>query len=665
MHRQSEKLDDFSPDDAQKMLHELQVHQIELEMQNDELRRTQLELEASRDQYADLYDFAPIGYLTNSEQGVILNANLTAASLLSTPKGSLIGKPFTRFIIKEDQDIYYLKCKRLFETGEEQTCELRIKGKDGVSFWVQINSLMTQDSEGQLLCRVTLSDITERVQAEISVKQQARKLARSNAFTTMLSEVSLHVGTSLNSRKIMEILGVELKKLGLDCVIATQDSDMQAMFIRYDSLDSKALTLSEKLLGLNLRDFPVPRAIWEPLAPGIFEREQPLFVSRLVESTAVMMPHIPLPLLERSLRLAGVSVEDSVAYLPLMARRQPIGILAVWGPSLVEKDIPILSVFARQIAITLENARLYNTERAKTYDLDGRVKELNCLYGISHLFETPDISLERILQGTVELLPPAWHYPQITCARIIYGKQEFRTTGFEETIWKQAAMINVSGEQVGAVEVYYREENSESDAGVFLKEKRSLIDEVTERLGDIIERMEMEGKLRQQARNDPLTGILNRRYFFELAEKELERAHRYEHPLSVIMFDIDHFKRVNDSYGHSVGDQALCMLTAECQTGLRENDLFARYGGEEFIILLPEADQKQADQMAERIRKRLSGTKSLKSGAKTIFLTASFGVASLNGKKLSLDNLIIRSDGALYAAKKAGRNRVVVWNPEI
>ncbi len=142
------------------------------------------------------------------------------------------------------------------------------------------------------------------------------------------------------------------------------------------------------------------------------------------------------------------------------------------------------------------------------------------------------------------------------------------------------------------------------------------------------------------------------------------RSRRYSRPLSVLIFDIDHFKQVNDTYGHTVGDQTLCRLTKVCRFGLRENDIFARYGGEEFIILLPESDLEQARQMVEHIRKRLAGTASLEVGPASVSLTVSFGVASLDGENLSLDELILRADSALYAAKEAGRNRVTLWRPE-
>ena len=180
---------------------------------------------------------------------------------------------------------------------------------------------------------------------------------------------------------------------------------------------------------------------------------------------------------------------------------------------------------------------------------------------------------------------------------------------------------------------------------------------------DVTERVSVEEKLRQQATTDPLTGIFNRRHFFNLAENELKRSKRYGHPLSVIIFDIDHFKRVNDTYGHTVGDQALCKLTNETQAGLREIDIFARYGGEEFIIMLPDTGLEQAHMMAERIRRRCAGTTPLEVGQATVSTTVSFGVASREDEDISLDDLILRADTALYSSKKAGRNRVTVWRP--
>ena len=155
-----------TPETIQQMLHELRVRQIELEMQNEELRRAQAKIEAGRARYVDLYDLAPVAYCTLSEQGLILEANLTATTLLGMARGALVEQPISRFILKEDQDIYYLHCKKLFETGEAQECELRLVKPDGTHLWAHLTSTATQAEDGAPVCRMVLSDITERKRAE-------------------------------------------------------------------------------------------------------------------------------------------------------------------------------------------------------------------------------------------------------------------------------------------------------------------------------------------------------------------------------------------------------------------------------------------------------------------------------------------------------------------
>ena len=134
--------------------------------------------------------------------------------------------------------------------------------------------------------------------------------------------------------------------------------------------------------------------------------------------------------------------------------------------------------------------------RKKTDDLEERVKELNCLYGMSNLVEKPDISLEDILQGTVDLIPPSWQYPEITCARAIVEGQELKTDNFKDTIWKQTNDIIVYGKSVGVLEVCCLEERLESDEGPFFKEERDLANAIAERLGKIIEHKRAEKALR-------------------------------------------------------------------------------------------------------------------------------------------------------------------------
>jgi PAS domain S-box-containing protein len=166
--------------DARHLIHELRVHQIELEIQNEELRRAQAELETSRARYVDLYDFAPVGYCTISGKSLILEANLTAATLLNVARGALVRQPITRFILKEDQNIYYFHRKALFETGEPQVCELRMMKKDGAFFWARLEAALAQDDSGAPVGRVVLSDVTDRKEAEEALRRseaEARQIA--------------------------------------------------------------------------------------------------------------------------------------------------------------------------------------------------------------------------------------------------------------------------------------------------------------------------------------------------------------------------------------------------------------------------------------------------------------------------------------------------------
>lgn len=160
------------------------------------------------------------------------------------------------------------------------------------------------------------------------------------------------------------------------------------------------------------------------------------------------------------------------------------------------------------------------------------------------------------------------------------------------------------------------------------------------------------------ASTDPLTGLLNRRRFLELAQAEQARAQRYGRPVAVLLVDLDHFKRVNDTHGHRMGDAVLRTAADVLTASRRTSDLAARFGGEELVLLLPETDLKGAVGLAERLRLALAGAQTGLDGI-DVRITASIGVAALRPGE-SLDSLLHRADQALYSAKRAGRDRVMV-----
>ena len=166
-----EDLKDLSPDETRRVLHELRVHQIELEMQNEELREAQAELDVSRARYFDLYDLAPVGYFTVSEQGLIQEANLTVCTLLGVVRGELVKRPISQFILKEDQDGYYRRRKQLIESGEPQACELRMVKHDGTAFWAHLDATAAKDPDGAFVSHIAMSDVTGRKKADDALNE--------------------------------------------------------------------------------------------------------------------------------------------------------------------------------------------------------------------------------------------------------------------------------------------------------------------------------------------------------------------------------------------------------------------------------------------------------------------------------------------------------------
>ena len=171
-----ESLASMSPTLVLKMLHELQVHQVELEMQNETLRQTQLQLVAMQARYFDLYDLAPISYCTVNELGIILEANLATAELLGETRNSLVGQRISRYISKDFQDTYYLCRKLLITTGERQNCELHMVKTDGTVFWVNAAITSVKVSNGDTMQRMVLTDITNAKVMALAMRESESRL---------------------------------------------------------------------------------------------------------------------------------------------------------------------------------------------------------------------------------------------------------------------------------------------------------------------------------------------------------------------------------------------------------------------------------------------------------------------------------------------------------
>jgi diguanylate cyclase (GGDEF)-like protein/PAS domain S-box-containing protein len=175
---------------------------------------------------------------------------------------------------------------------------------------------------------------------------------------------------------------------------------------------------------------------------------------------------------------------------------------------------------------------------------------------------------------------------------------------------------------------------------------------------DITKRKRLEKELEHQAHFDHLTGLANRRHFLDQARSELARIGRYGGELSLIMFDIDHFKRFNDTYGHDIGDLVLQKIAEISRRTMRKSDILGRIGGEEFVVLLPHTDKQRAMDAAERLRVAIAKGQVRPQSGPPLHFTASFGVITTRDKSKNIDELLIQVDAAMYQAKESGRNRV-------
>jgi len=270
------------------LLAELRIHQIELEMQNEELRRVQAELEASRSLFFDLYDLAPVGYLTTDNNGLILQANLRAATLFGMTRSALVGRNFLRSISAEGQDLYYLSRRMLFQTGEPQVCELRMKRSDQVPFWARLE--MTRALETcNPACRTVVIDVTERHQLEDALREANIQLGlekkaaedANHAKSHFLSAMSHEIRTPLN--------GV----IGMSSLLLQTELNAEQLSYARIVADS-----GEALLGLvnNILDF-------SKIEAGVVELDETAFdLERLIEDVLDLMS---FKAHEKSLELAS------------------------------------------------------------------------------------------------------------------------------------------------------------------------------------------------------------------------------------------------------------------------------------------------------------------------------------------------------------------------
>ncbi len=399
----------------------------------------------------------------------------------------------------------------------------------------------------------------------------------------------------------------------------------------------------------------------------------------------------------------GTTFVRSWLGVPLTVMGETIGVLSLDKAEphfFTEEHRHIAEALAIQAAIAIQNARLF----ARTQQ---HASQLRALYRAAQtLLSTLDLDklLQRVLEAAIEAVPTAEkgtlllvdRETGVAAIRALYGYADprvftlrFVSTGgysakairekrpllivdahvdpdilytgdIEEVREIRSAIVvplMLHGEVLGAISL------DSTRRAAFTPEDLELLETFAITATAAIRNAQRHEEVRWLAIVDPLTEVYNRRGLFEFGYREVERARRFGRPLAAVMFDLDHFKHVNDTYGHAVGDQVLVGLAKRVQTALRSTDLLGRYGGEEFVVLLPETSQEKAYAIAERIRKIVYSAP-FETDMGPIEITISLGIAMLDETCTNLESLIARADEALYQAKQAGRDTTVIWDSE-
>jgi two-component sensor histidine kinase len=236
---------------------------------------------------------------------------------------------------------------------------MQVKGKTVGTIVAGVRNPPITSNQQKALARVAgqAAVAIENARLYEAERQRSVELARSNAFITALSQVAARIETTPDPDRVLETLGTELRRLGVTYFLGLLEPDAHEVVGHYTSVHPATLAMAEKVAGLSVRSLRLPRDRWpvrEVIEPGLAH-----FVPDLVSAVAIALPHLPRPVVERAARLAGVTSEVRAAYLPLKVEEEVLGLMALWGQDLREEDVPALSVFANQVAVAFENARLY------------------------------------------------------------------------------------------------------------------------------------------------------------------------------------------------------------------------------------------------------------------------------------------------------------------
>lgn len=579
--------------DALGQLHDLELHQIELELSNRELIAAQTELEASRERFSILFDFAPVAYLGLDRNGLIAQSNLAAAKLLGLERAKLSGLPLGAVLGKGNRSRVLNYVRAAFASDGVTSKEFRVRVRGSAAERdLRLDSCITIGIDGSSQCLTTLIDLTELRRAQRQLSDSHHELSALIAAAPIgIGIVRQRVFQSVSPR-LLELTGYsEQALLGKSARMLYPD---KAEFERVGRIKYPAVAAG----GVGEVD-----AVWR--------RQDGSLIEVLLHSAAIDASDLD----------AGVVF----TVLDISARKQ------------VERE---LEAVRQQLELALVGGDV-GTYSAQ---LPGGPIQADARY-LAMLGYRPG---ELVLDGDtwLAMIHPddrdnlEKRIPPLLAGEFDSFEAEYR-------------MRHRQGHWVWVLDrarVYRRD----AEAGTL---------ETAGTHMDITHRREAEGRVVHLVEHDELTGLLNRRGIMRSIETIYAQAQRSGRPFALAILDLDHFKAVNDAYGHLVGDIVLRSVAATLHDEMRSADWVGRWGGEEFILVIPDCDKATAMVTLDRVRGRV-GERGIETEGQTLHITLSAGLAVYQAESETLDGLIERADAAMYQAKQRGRDRSVAADGE-